>query len=130
MTRLTSLVAVDRTPSRPDGAHLTRAEIPLNLPAGWDFDKVFGGERAPRRCRRNAAPTPIRRARCSSMPTPRRCRARRNRSRRSRSRRLGQNGVTLPKTATDAELRLWLGLLLCLASLILLAIVAAPASVR
>ncbi len=47
VTRLTSLVAVDRTPSRPDGAPLTRAEIPLNLPAGWDFDKVFGGERAP-----------------------------------------------------------------------------------
>ena len=47
VTRLTSLVAVDRTPSRPAGAHLTRAEVPLNLPAGWDFDKVFGGERAP-----------------------------------------------------------------------------------
>ena len=35
---------------------------------------------------------------------------------------VGQSGVTLPKTATDAELRLWFGLLLCLASLILLAI--------
>jgi LPXTG-motif cell wall-anchored protein len=34
---------------------------------------------------------------------------------------VGQGSVTLPKTATDAELRLWLGLLLCLASLILLA---------
>ena len=70
VTRLTSLVAVDRTPSRPDGAHLTRAEIPLNLPAGWDFDKVFGGERAPRRCRRSAAPTPSRPAMRRSMPTP------------------------------------------------------------
>ena len=47
VTRLTSLVAVDKTPSRPDGARLTRAELPLNLPAGWDFDKVFGGERSP-----------------------------------------------------------------------------------
>ena len=35
---------------------------------------------------------------------------------------VGQSGVTLPKTATDAELRLWFGLLLCLASLILLVI--------
>src|SRR5215470_7497335 len=55
VSRLTSLVAVDTTPSRPAGVHLTRAELPLNLPAGWDFDKVFGtfGERsrdpAPRR---------------------------------------------------------------------------------
>jgi LPXTG-motif cell wall-anchored protein len=31
-----------------------------------------------------------------------------------------QRSVTLPKTATDAELRLWFGLLLCLASLLLL----------
>ena len=42
MTRLTSLVAVDKTPSRPDGEPLKLAELPLNLPAGWDFDKVFG----------------------------------------------------------------------------------------
>ncbi|MGD9925203.1 MAG: marine proteobacterial sortase target protein, partial [Pseudorhodoplanes sp.] len=42
VTRLTSLVAVDNTPSRPDGAKLSRANLPLNLPAGWDFDKVFG----------------------------------------------------------------------------------------
>ncbi len=70
VTRLTSLVAVEQTPSRPDGARLTRAELPLNLPAGWEFDKVFGGERRPvsvpaerrtdiNRCTmRNAMPTP------------------------------------------------------------------------
>jgi Ca-activated chloride channel family protein len=45
VSRLTSLVAVDATPARPEGVHLTRAELPLNLPAGWEFDKVFGGER-------------------------------------------------------------------------------------
>ena len=48
VTRLTSLVAVDKTPSRPDGARLSRADLPLNLPAGWDFDKVFGESRAHR----------------------------------------------------------------------------------
>src|SRR5207244_1185068 len=37
VTRLSSLVAVDQTPSRPAGAHLTRADIPLDLPAGWEF---------------------------------------------------------------------------------------------
>jgi Ca-activated chloride channel family protein len=47
VSRLTSLVAVDATPSRPEGARLARAELPLNLPAGWEFDKVFGGERKP-----------------------------------------------------------------------------------
>lgn len=42
VSRLTSLVAVDVTPTRPDGAVLDSAAIPLNLPAGWDFGKVFG----------------------------------------------------------------------------------------
>ena len=42
VTRLTSLVAVDKTPSRPEGAPLKLTDLPLNLPAGWDFEKVFG----------------------------------------------------------------------------------------
>jgi Ca-activated chloride channel homolog len=40
----TSLIAVDKSPKRPAGEKLTRAEVPLNLPAGWNFDKVFGTE--------------------------------------------------------------------------------------
>lgn len=49
-SRLTSLVAVDVTPSRPEGVGITTGRVPLNLPAGWDFDKVFNeeGPRAPR----------------------------------------------------------------------------------
>ena len=117
VTRLTSLVAVDRTPSRPDGAPLTRADVPLNLPAGWDFDKVFGGERAPAPvpAERRADADPARDVQLAyaavsrvSKPVATKALAP-----------VGQ-GVTLPKTATDAELRLWLGLLLCLVSLILL----------
>src|SRR6476659_8735042 len=42
VTRLTSRVAVDKTPSRPDGETLKLAELPLNLPHGWEFEKVFG----------------------------------------------------------------------------------------
>ncbi|MEM9123494.1 MAG: VWA domain-containing protein, partial [Pseudomonadota bacterium] len=42
VSRLTSLVAVDVTPSRPTDAPLASAEVPLALPEGWDFDKVFG----------------------------------------------------------------------------------------
>ncbi|SEH65359.1 Ca-activated chloride channel family protein [Rhizobium tibeticum] len=43
VSRVTSLVAVDVTPSRPAGAPLGSAKLPLNLPDGWDFEKV-GGE--------------------------------------------------------------------------------------
>lgn len=41
----TSLVAVDKTPKRPAGEKLSRADIPLNLPAGWDYESVFGEDR-------------------------------------------------------------------------------------
>lgn len=42
VTRYTSFVAVERTPARPADEHLAHAEIPTNLPAGWEYDKVFG----------------------------------------------------------------------------------------
>ncbi len=41
----TSLIAVDKNPKRPLDQKLTRAEVPLNLPAGWNFDKVFGTDK-------------------------------------------------------------------------------------
>ncbi len=46
VTSRTSLIAIDETPSRPDGATLRREELPLLLPAGWDFDHLFGGHSA------------------------------------------------------------------------------------
>jgi len=42
VTRYTSFVAVDRTPARPADAPLARADLPTNLPEGWEYDKVFG----------------------------------------------------------------------------------------
>jgi Ca-activated chloride channel family protein len=114
VSRLTSLVAVDTTPSRPVGARLSRADLPLNLPAGWDFDKVFGGERtidpAPRhddhadampQVQLAATAAPVARPRAVVVPTT------------------GYQ-VTLPKTATDAELRMMLGAALMILSLLLL----------
>jgi Ca-activated chloride channel homolog len=126
VTRLTSLVAIDQTPSRPDGAHLTRAEIPLNLPAGWEFDKVFG---------RGPAANPTNRP--STAPIERRVdqgdaavsyAAVRQASAvqpggQGAPAQAGANGVVLPKTATDAELRMWFGLLACLLSLMLFALI-------
>ena len=109
VTRLTSLVAVDKTPSRPDGEPLKLTELPLNLPAGWDYAKVFG--------ERPRLPTPpmerradagdarvqlaaIKRPLALVTPTP--------------------NTVMLPKTATDAELKMIAGSFLLVLSLILL----------
>jgi Ca-activated chloride channel family protein len=43
VTRMTSLVAVDKTPARPAGYRLVRADLPINLPAGWNFEALFGG---------------------------------------------------------------------------------------
>lgn len=109
VTRLTSLVAVDQTPRRPDGARLTRADVPLNLPAGWDFDKVFGtapgseqlrpdgmrkaqgGVELQRVAMRGVAQTAV----PVAAPAP-------------------QAGAPLPQTATDAELKMLAGLALIL----------------
>jgi Ca-activated chloride channel homolog len=46
VTSMTSLVAVDETPSRPQGEMLKEEELPINLPDGWDFDRLFGGDTA------------------------------------------------------------------------------------
>ncbi|MCV9961272.1 marine proteobacterial sortase target protein [Pararhizobium sp. BT-229] len=47
VSRVTSLVAVDVTPSRPAGEPVASTDVPLNLPEGWDFEKVFG-EKTPK----------------------------------------------------------------------------------
>jgi Ca-activated chloride channel family protein len=115
VTNLTSLVAVDKTPSRPDGAPLTQAELPLNLPAGWDFDKVFG-ERRP-----TLDPT-LRRADGEfDAGRARQAFAAVLRSAQPVVAAPAAQGVPLPTTATDAELRMWSGALLTLLSLMVLA---------
>jgi len=78
VTRLTSLVAIDRTPARPEGETLERTDIPLNLPAGWDYEKVFGRAML----QRAAAPAPMRMAAVAAPPP----------------------AMTLPQTATPAAL--------------------------
>jgi Ca-activated chloride channel family protein len=42
VTKYTSLVAIDRTPVRPDAAALKSAALPTNLPDGWTYAAVFG----------------------------------------------------------------------------------------
>jgi Ca-activated chloride channel homolog len=121
VSRLTSLVAVDATPSRPAGARLTRAELPLDLPAGWEFDKVFGVEQTPvpeqtprREDRADGAAIRLAanaKSAAASAPRPVVPAVARQ-----------SGGVTLPKTATDAELRIAFGLLMLSLSLILLVV--------
>jgi Ca-activated chloride channel family protein len=121
VSRLTSLVAVDKTPSRPEGARLTQAEIPLNLPAGWEFDKVFGPQReAPT----DPSLTPIeRRADLTAAEKAQRVAyAAVAQARAPQPAPPPAAGATLPKTATDAEIRIFLGILLCLVSVFLLVI--------
>ncbi|MGF6230672.1 Ca-activated chloride channel family protein [Inquilinus ginsengisoli] len=101
VTRLTSLVAIDRTPRRPDGATLSRNDIPLNLPAGWDFDKVFG-----------ARPKPEFRQASLLLPA-----AARFNAPAAANNPVPVEDVVLPQTATDAELRIIAGLLLLLAGM-------------
>jgi len=42
VSRYTSLVAVDRTPARPENSGFRSAAVPARLPAGWSGPKVFG----------------------------------------------------------------------------------------
>jgi Ca-activated chloride channel family protein len=104
VTRLTSLVAVDKTPSRPAGEPLKLAELPINLPAGWDFEKLFGE-----------------RPRLPAQPTERRADAHDGRVQLASLKRPpvpSPDSVTLPKTATDAELSMLAGTILLALSLI------------
>jgi len=42
VSKYTSLVAVDVTPSRPMDKTLHKGAVPTNLPHGWKYEKVFG----------------------------------------------------------------------------------------
>jgi Ca-activated chloride channel homolog len=42
VTKYTSFVAVDASPARPATADLVSGQVPTLLPAGWDYDRVFG----------------------------------------------------------------------------------------
>jgi len=107
VSRLTSLVAVDKTPSRPEGQPLKLTDLPLNLPAGWDFAKVFGD--------RPQLPAPPKERRADAGDT----RAQLNAMKRALPAPMPDT-VKLPRTATDAELKMIAGSLLLTLTVILL----------
>ena len=81
ISRYTSLVAIDVTPVRPENVPVAKRDVPINLPYGWDYEKVTG-EKATR------------------APQPARFRAG-----------LTDAVFSLPQTATPAQLKMLLGAL-------------------
>lgn len=110
VSRLTSLVAVDATPVRPDGEPLSSTEIPLNLPHGWDpevmFDQAASAPHATRSLMRRTA------AAVAARPTA---------GTAAEAKLLAANAqLSLPQTATPAERNMMIGALLMLLAAILL----------
>jgi Ca-activated chloride channel family protein len=105
VSRLTSLVAVDITPSRPDGEEMSSQEMPTNLPAGWDFAKVFGEDPAHPMIKASIDPAlMIKLASNDKAVTA-----------------TATDGVQLPQTDAGTTLQILLGTLLALAGLAMLA---------
>ena len=89
VSRLTSLVAVDITPSRDVSNPLKSLKVPTMLPEGWDFGKLAA---APATKQRRQA------LNSSTSPTP-------------------KKAAQMPSTASPHVLMTWLGLLLMLLGL-------------
>lgn len=116
VSRVTSLVAVDVTPSRPAGEPLGSAKLPLNLPDGWDFDKVGGEEvrPAPESAPDHAMATPqqefaqLAASRMAAAPTAKAAGLIAQKS----------ASVKLPQTATRADEQIVRGIVMLLAALL------------
>lgn len=102
ISKMTSLVAVDITPTRPTGTDYNSQKIALNLPAGWDFEKVFGPDytSAPEQLEDASISSPHTLA-ASDTPLANPASAK-------------AKSIPLPATATTAELKIILGILLLL----------------
>ncbi|MFT6510406.1 MAG: Ca-activated chloride channel family protein [Parvibaculaceae bacterium] len=110
VSRLTSLVAIDKTPARPASEELHSTDVPLNLPAGWDFDAVFGEPEAEAAMQQNAARFKTMAPQMLAMSAPP--------SAAPKTAKM-KKGAALPQTATAAELSILFGLfLLALSALI------------
>lgn len=108
VSRLTSLVAVDVTKSRPDGEPLNSADVPVNFPHGWDFEKVFGETMPAQRTLRADAYSTPQFAALAAAPTMKALVKQKAR------------GVALPQGATPLELQRLFGVLLLLGAALVL----------
>ncbi len=104
VSRLTSLVAVDLTPTRAQGDKLASRKLPLELPQGWNFNKVFG-ETTPLLQKASLQQNdPARTARFAQLLSSK---SGRNKAAKSRSK-----GIALPAGATLADRKIIMGLLI------------------
>ena len=110
VTRLTSLVAVEQTPSRPDGARSPAPTCPSTCRPAGNLTRCSAASARPYRRRRSAGPTASRPARADVYAAVTVAAAPQPAAPEVAAVATPQNGVILPKTATDAELRLWFGL--------------------
>jgi Ca-activated chloride channel family protein len=114
VSRVTSLVAVDVTRSRPTGEPLDQTKVPLNLPEGWDFDKIYG-EQVPANMpihEREAVNTKLKQfamataGKMAAAPT----------AKAASIVAADVKAVDLPAGSTTADLQIWVGLVLILMS--------------
>ena len=113
ISRLTSLVAVDITPTRPDGEALGRANVPHNLPEGWIFENVAAEQ--PARLQREAFATDLIKAQPDiAAPSPAG---------------QGKAGVALPRGATLVNVKLTNGAIFLFFAAILLFVLRRPSLV-
>lgn len=105
VSRLTSLVAIDKTPVRPEGEHLDTRQIASMLPKGWEFGSVFGPE---------AEARAIRFDRLSDNVMDK------INARASRDKPADEKTLALPRTASGWEMMLAFGLSLMLFGALLL----------
>ena len=101
VSRLTSLVAVDITPARPDGTPLASRDVPAMIPDGWNLDAVER-EAAPL-VRHAAADARLFAARLAPM---------------AGATAADSAGLALPATATPRQVLMILGALMMLLALI------------
>ena len=105
VSRYTSLVAISKKVARPEDAPLTSRKLPLNLPHGWNYDKVFGEIRA------KPAPASARHAGLRTAGAVASVDAGM-----SKGIIAGAPPVQLPQGATPAMLNIWIGLLALMAA--------------
>lgn len=99
VSRLTSLVAVDKTPARPASEHLDTRQIATMLPKGWDFGKVFGPAAEARALRFDRLPDGV---------------MQKINARATREKPRAEQDLALPGTASNWEIMLTFGLSLLL----------------
>jgi Ca-activated chloride channel family protein len=107
VSRVTSLVAIDVTPSRPTGADLETQELPTNLPHGWNFQKVFGEDPNHPSIQTMIEPSVLGKLAMADKPA---------------SARATDGGVELPQTDGGTNLVVFVGLLMLMSGAMILAL--------